>query len=130
MDPNGHVRHSVYYDLGASIRVAFLSAHGLTFEVLEALHFGPVLFREEAVFRREIRYGDDLWINLLVSKARRDGSRFSFRHEIARADGTLCATIQVDGAWIDTHLRKLAAPPEIVREMFETGPKSADFEWQ
>jgi acyl-CoA thioester hydrolase len=130
MDPNGHVRHSVYYDLGATIRVAFLSAHGATFEQMETQHFGPVLFREEAVFRREIRYGDELWINLVVTKLRHDGSRFSFRHEISRTDGTLCATINVDGAWIDTRLRKLTAPPEFVRLMFEAAPKSPDFEWQ
>ncbi|MBL7797755.1 MAG: thioesterase family protein [Saprospiraceae bacterium] len=130
MDPNGHVRHSVYYDLGASARVAFLSAYGVTYEMMDAHHFGPILFREEAVFRQEMRYGDDLWINLLVSRLRRDGSRFSFRHEITRTDGTLCATINVDGAWIDTTRRKLTIPPDSIREMFEAAPKSSDFEWQ
>lgn len=129
LDPNAHVRHSVYYDWGASIRVAFLSAHGVTFEWMEANRIGPILFREEAIFRREIRYGDDLQINLLVSKARRDGSRFSFRHEIARADGTLCAVLNVDGAWLDTERRKLAVPPDLVRNLMESGPKSDDFEW-
>lgn len=129
LDANAHVRHSVYYDWGASIRIAFLENHGVTFEQMDRLSFGPVLFREEAVFRREIRYGDQLTVNLLVPRIRRDGSRFSFRHEIKRQDGTLCATINVDGAWIDTQKRKLTAPPEIVRKMFEAAPKSSDFEW-
>lgn len=129
MDPNEHLRHSVYYDLGASCRMAFLTAHGVTFQLMEQLHFGPVLFREEAIFRREIRYGDALWINLMVSQLRHDGSRFSFRHELYRDDGTRCAIIQVDGAWIDTQRRKLASPPAIVRQMFEAAPKSDDFIW-
>lgn len=129
LDPNAHVRHSVYYDWGASVRIAFLSAHGVTFEWMEANRIGPILFREEAIFRQEIRYGDALQINLLVSKARRDGSRFSFRHEIARADGTLCAVLNVDGAWLDTERRKLAVPPDLVRSLMESGPKSDDFEW-
>ncbi|MEZ4939346.1 MAG: thioesterase family protein [Saprospiraceae bacterium] len=129
MDSNAHMRHSVYYDLGASIRIEFLAMHGVTFPLMEEMHFGPVLFREEAVFRKEIRYGDALYINLQVPKCRRDGSRFSFRHEIRREDGTLCAVLQVDGAWIDTQKRKLTKPPEIVRAMFEAAPKTTDFQW-
>lgn len=129
MDANSHMRHSVYYDLGASVRIAFLAAHGITFEEMKVQHFGPVLFREEAIFRKEIRYGHSYTISLELSKARRDGSRFSFRHEISREDGVCCAIINVDGAWIDTNSRKLAAPPAIVQEMYAVAPKSADFEW-
>lgn len=127
LDPNGHVRHSVYYDWGASVRMAFLSAHGLTIERMAAEGFGPILFREEAVFRREVRYGDELSIGLLLAKARPDGSRFTFRHELMRADGTLCAVITVDGAWLDLHRRKLTVPPAAVAEMFALWPKTEDF---
>lgn len=129
LDPNGHVRHSVYYDFGAAIRVSFFTDHGLGFSVMEQFAVGPILFREEAVFRREIRFGDLLMINLRVTRLRHDGSRFSFRHELFRADGTLCAIITVDGAWIDTRRRKLTAPPEAGRTMLHSAPKSADFEW-
>lgn len=129
LDPNGHARHSVYYDFAAASRVDFLSASGVTLELMHTLHFGPILFREEAIFRKELRYGDSLWINVLVTKLRRDYSRFSFRHEISRDDGTLCAVINVDGAWIDTELRKLTLPPPEVIQSFENGPKSEDFQW-
>jgi len=129
LDPNGHARHSVYYDFGAALRVDFLSAAGVTLAFMEEHHFGPVLFREEALFRRELRYGDELWINLLVTQARHDGSRFSFRHEISRTDGILCAVINVDGAWIDTQRRKLATPPPLIAKMLGDGPKSEDFQW-
>lgn len=129
MDPNFHLRHSAYYDFGAAARMDFLMENGLSPAVMAQLHFGPILFREEAVFRREIRLGDEIFINLLVSKSRRDFSRFSFRHEITRPDGALCATINVDGAWLDTHLRKLAPPPALIAELAEAAPKSTDFEW-
>ncbi len=129
LDPNFHMRHSVFYDFGAAARMEFLMANGLSPAVMQQMNFGPILFREEAVFRREIRYGDQYFINVLMTKLRRDFSRFSFRHEITRDDGTLCAVINVDGAWIDTQLRKLARPPELVGQMSEKTPKSADFEW-
>ncbi len=128
MDPNFHVRHSVYYDFGAQLRIEFLFAHGLNPKVMAEHHFGPVLFREEAVFRKELRFGDDLRMNLFITALTRDFSRFSFLHEILKGD-TLCATVKVDGAWIDTVKRKLVAPPEVARPAFEAMPKSTDFQW-
>jgi acyl-CoA thioester hydrolase len=128
-DPNFHLRHSVYYDLAASLRVEFLESCGVTMELMKEHHFGPVLFREEAVFRREIRPGDRVTINLVITKLRRDHSRFSFRHELVRDDGTLCAVMNIDGAWIDTVKRKLAPPPAFVAETMDQGPRAEDFEW-
>jgi len=129
LDPNYHVRHSVYYDWGATLRLEFLSAYGLSYQAMQDLHFGPVLFREEAIFKREVRPGDVLSMNVLVTRLRPDYSRFSFRHELIREDGTLCALINVDGAWIDTQLRRLMVPPEIVAQMAESAPKAEDFAW-
>jgi acyl-CoA thioester hydrolase len=128
-DANFHLRHSAYYDFGATMRLEFLNAQGLTYELMATEHFGPILFREEAIFKREVRLGDTLSMNVLVTKLRRDGARFSFRHELTRGDGTLCAVINVDGAWIDTQARKLTVPPAVVLSMFEAAPKSEDFAW-
>ena len=129
LDPNFHLRHSVYYDFAATARVEFLAAHGVSTKLMIEQHFGPILFREEAIFRKEVRPGDSLFINVLVTKMRRDASRFSFRHELTRADGALCAIMNVDGAWIDSQLRKLTVPPAFVAEAMEDAQKSADFEW-
>jgi acyl-CoA thioester hydrolase len=130
LDPNFHVRHSVYYDWGAFVRIEFLNEQGLTAEVMQELKFGPILFREECVFRREVRSGDDMRINLRMMKSRKDYSRWSIQHQISRADGTLCALLTVDGAWIDMVKRKLSTPPAKVEEVFERMPKGEEFEWQ
>jgi acyl-CoA thioester hydrolase len=128
-DANFHLRHSVYYDFGATARLEFLSKYGLTYALMQQQHFGPVLFREEAVFRREVRPEDQIFINLLVTKLRPDFARYSFRHEVTRADGTLCAVMHVDGAWIDTNLRKITVPPQVIGDVLEALPKAVDFEW-
>ncbi len=130
LDPNFHLRHSVYYDFGAQVRMAFLSENGLTTEVMQQTQVGPVLFREECIFRREVWYGDSLTINMQLLKLRRDFARFSFRHEIKKADGTLCAILTVDGAWMDTKARKLTIPPAVGQDLLNNMPKAADFEWQ
>ena len=128
LDPNFHLRHSVYYDFGAEHRIEILESNGLTLKFMQENHLGPVLFREECIFRREIRLGDEVFITAKVAKMKADASRWSIQHEFMRADQKLLATLTVDGAWIDTNLRKLASPiPAIVAEVFDHFPKTGDF---
>jgi len=129
LDPNFHIRHSVYYDWGAFVRVEFLNEYGLTSQVMQELKFGPILFREECIFRKEIRLGDEIKMNLQLLRSKKDFSRWSIRHHISKGDGTLCAVLTVDGAWLDVEKRKLASPPEKVYEVFNKMPKGEEFEW-
>lgn len=128
MDPNFHLRHEVYYSLGAQARVEMLFASGITPVVMQQAHLGPILFREECLFKREIRLGDQVDLLVRVSKARADGSRWSFRNEFMRKDGQLCAVLNVEGAWIDTQKRKITVPPQELMLPFMALPRTADFE--
>jgi acyl-CoA thioester hydrolase len=128
-DPNFHVRHSVYYDWGALCRINFLYEHGLTPAIFQQASFGPILFREEAVFRKEIRFGDTISIDMKLSKARKDYSRWTITHEIKRNDGSLCTILTVDGAWINVKERKLFTPPEIVHSVFQEILPTENFVW-
>jgi acyl-CoA thioester hydrolase len=96
---------------------------------MQELKFGPILFREECVFRREIRSGDEIKMNLQLSRSRKDFSRWSIQHQITKTDGILCAVLTVDGAWMDVMRRKLSSPPEKVHDVFEKMPKGEHFEW-
>lgn len=129
LDPNFHLRHSVYYDWGAFCRVEFLNEQGLTADVMMQLQFGPILFREECVFRREIKSGDAVKINLQVTKSRKDFSRWSIQHQIFKNDNVLCAVLNVDGAWMNLVQRKLMSPPEKVHDVFAQMPKAEGFEF-
>jgi acyl-CoA thioester hydrolase len=129
IDANRHLRHSAYYDYGATLRMMILSENGLTTEKLEQLQIGPVLFREEAVFRREIRLEDVITVDVELLKATPDYSRWSIRHNFLKADGSLAAVINIDAAWIDMVKRKLAVPDEFMQKIFADFPKSDDFEF-
>lgn len=129
LDPNFHLRHSVYYDWGAFCRVEFLNEYGLTAEVMQKLQFGPILFKEECVFRREIKSGDTIQMNLQLIRAKKDYSRWSIQHQVIKNDDTLCAVLSVDGAWMNSVQRKLTSPPEQVHEVFSKMPQSENFEW-
>jgi acyl-CoA thioester hydrolase len=128
IDANRHLRHSVYYDYGAAIRLNVLSERGLTIKKLEELLIGPILFREEAIFRREIVFEDVITVNVALYKVTHDFGRWSLRHHFTKADGTLAAILNIDGAWIDLKKRKLAVPNEFIRKIFENFPRSEDFQ--
>ncbi|OLY92238.1 acyl-CoA thioester hydrolase [Cnuella takakiae] len=130
LDANFHLRHSVYYDWGAYCRMEFLNAHGLTPSAMQQLGIGPILFREECTFRREILMGDEVQIKLAVIRGRKDYSRWSIQHQVFKNDNVLCATLTVDGAWIGIKERRLVTPPEQVWHVFEQMPKGEGFEWQ
>jgi acyl-CoA thioester hydrolase len=129
LDPNFHIRHSVYYDWGAFCRVEFLNEHGLTADVMQQLKFGPILFREESVFRKEIRSGDEIKIDLKLLRSKQDYSRWSIQHHITKNGGILCAVLTVDGAWMNIEQRKLTSPPEKVHHVFSQMPLAEKFEW-
>mgnify|MGYP002777208904 CR=1 FL=1 len=129
IDQNRHLRHSAYYDYGATTRIACFSQHGLTNLKFEELHIGPILFREEALFKREIKFEDKITVDLVVTKASQDFSRWSIRHHFFKEDGTLSAIINMDGAWIDMGKRKLAIPNEFIQTVFSDFPRSEDFVW-
>ena len=128
LDPNFHVRHSVYYDFGAQQRVEILYQLGLTPEIMQQHHIGPVLFREECLFKREIRFAQDVTITASVAKMKADGSKWTIQHKLLSPEQKELAIITVDGAWMDTNLRKLANPiPKIVVDVLEAFPKSDDY---
>lgn len=129
LDPNFHLRHSVYYDWGAFVRMSFMTERGITPSLLQQLHTGPILFREECIFKREISFNDEVELNLTLTKSTHDMSRWSMKHEIWKNKDTLSAILHIDGAWLNTQLRKLAIPPDSFREVFEAVPRSDDFFW-
>lgn len=128
LDPNFHVRHSSYYDYGAQHRVEILEQLGMTMRIMQQQNFGPILFREECVFRKEIRMSTKVFISTKVGKIKSDASRWTLIHELKNEAEELLATITVDGAWMDTQLRKIANPtPQIAIDVMNLMPKSDDF---
>ncbi len=129
IDANFHLRHSVYYDLCAQQRMEAMAKVGITMDVMKQLHIGPVLFREECVFRREIHLHDEVMLDLAVKGLSEDHGRFAFEHRFTKAGGTHCATLTVEGAWIDTRLRKLCPAPPMASNALDHLPRAAGSAW-
>jgi acyl-CoA thioester hydrolase len=130
VDANMHLRHSAYADFGAQARIELLESLGFNAHVLNTLNLGPVLFREELIYKREVLPNDMIKVSCALSKGRKDGSRWSFVQKICRSDDVEAAIIHTDGAWIDRTTRKLVALPADWAEKFMQIPKSENFTWE
>ncbi|MBD2720825.1 acyl-CoA thioesterase [Hymenobacter armeniacus] len=122
MDPNGHMRHSAYADFAADQRVALLAQWGYDVKRFAELRLGPILFREETKYLKEVNIGEEIRVDGHLASAAPDGSRWSIVHTIYKADGRVAATVTVEGAWLDLDRRKLTVPPAELAAAFSAMP--------
>jgi acyl-CoA thioester hydrolase len=127
LDPNFHLRHSAYYDFGAYCRICFLYDNGITDKLMRQHQIGPILFREECSFKKEVIFGDGISIVLKLKSMSADFRKFSLLHEIYKNDNELAALLTVDAAWMDTRLRKIVVPPQIIIDSWNVLEKTEDF---
>jgi len=130
MDPNRHMRHSVYNDYAAQTRIAMFQDFGLSINEISGMNLGPILFREETKFYKEIGLSEEIKVTCKVMTMRKNGSRWTFLHQIYKQIGDKAAQITVDGAWLNLEKRKLATPPETLLDVVKQFPRSESFEWQ
>lgn len=127
LDANMHLRHSAYADFAAQARLELMDHMQFGFNELARLRIGPVLFREELKYLKEVRPNELIKVSCLLKSCYEDGSRWSFLQKVYRHDGTEAAIIHADGAWIDLDKRKLTGLPEEAMQRFMQIPKTPDF---
>ncbi|WP_046242771.1 acyl-CoA thioesterase [Hymenobacter terrenus] len=122
MDPNGHMRHSAYADYAADQRVVVLAKWGYDVARFAQLRLGPILFREETKYLKEVSVGEEIRVDGQLASVNADGSRWTIVHTIYKANGRVAAIVTVDGAWLDLDRRKLTTPPAELAASFSTLP--------
>lgn len=127
-DPNNHMRHTAYNDYAAQVRMSFLDEHGYNMDKLLSLGIGPVLFREDTRFMREVRQGEKLIVDLEMLGISKDGRFWNMIHHLYKGDRKKAAEIIVEGAWIDLKERKIKAPPQEITDHFMALHKSDRFQ--
>lgn len=126
-DANRHVRHSAYYDYGAHMRLRFFFEKGYGPAEMNQFNIGPVLFKEECSFIREISLDENIIINILRGPISDDGAKWILHHEIFSLDRTKKAHITTKGAWLDLGKRKLTVPASQIVEALLTLPPGEDY---
>ncbi len=128
IDMNGHMRHTAYNDYAAQTRVMIFAKYNLGMDELAGFGVGPVLFREETLFKKEIRIGETFTVNAKIKCMSRNFRKWTIVHEI-KAGEDLSAVITVDGAWLGLKSRRVEAPPQEMLDQVKDFPKADDFYW-
>jgi acyl-CoA thioester hydrolase len=126
-DANAHMRNTAFLDLCVDTRFMYFAQQGVAAE-FERLRVGPVIFRDEVDYFRELRLLESVRVTLALCGLSEDGSRFRLRNELFAADGTLAARVTSNGAWLNLVTRKLTPPPESVAAVLAAAPHTDDFE--
>lgn len=127
IDPNRHMRHTAYNDYAAQARVGIFTDCGLPMEKIAQMGLGPILFREETKFLKEVNLFEKITVTCKIKAMRKDASRWSILHEVFKEDGVRAAEITVEGAWLDLNKRKLGIPNQTMIDTVEQFPKTEDF---
>jgi acyl-CoA thioester hydrolase len=128
IDGNLHLRHSAYADFAAQARIELLNEIGLDYKTIAAIRIGPILFREELIYLREVGLNDRIRVTTQLTRSTADSGRYSFRHELFRGDGVKAAIVNIDGAWMDVVHRKLTVLPDHFSVRLAEIPKSEDYQ--
>lgn len=118
IDGNMHLRHSAYADFATQARMFELEKLGITADDFLREKMGPILFREETIYLREVKPNETITVKVAITKCLPDASRWTIRHELFRGDGVKAAEVIIDGAWMSTETRKLAVPPASIADKF------------
>ncbi len=127
-DPNRHMRHTAYNDYAAEVRVRYFKEQGVSIEDFAKENLGPILFKEETSFYKEIHIGEDITVNLSLKAVSNNIERWKLLHQIFNEEGKIAAEVMVYGAWIDLTKRKLAVPSAKFTSLFSSLNQTEDFE--
>lgn len=128
MDANRHMKNTAFSEYAVDTRFQMLMSRGFDQARFEELRFGPVIFREEIRYRREVQAGQTITLSVLSAGLSADGSQWRVRQQVRGEDGREAATLVIDGAWIHLDTRRLIAPPEDLMRIMQELPRAEGYE--
>ena len=120
VDPNLHMRHTVYLDYADQTRIKFFNENGLPFNKLMRMGIGPILFGTETRFLKEVLLSEMVRIDCELVDIAPDGRKWVMKHRMYKENGEIAAEMIYRGAWFDLKVRKVAAPPKEVFELMNS----------
>jgi acyl-CoA thioester hydrolase len=127
LDANAHMANTSYLDYAANTRFLFFAQHGFTVSRFATEKFGPVMTRDEIVYRKELRLGEEFRVDLESVGISKDGVRFRVRNTFHNAENVVIATITSDGVWFDLETRRPRVPPPEIDNLMRNLKRSGDY---
>ena len=129
VDPNMHLRHTVYLDFTDQARVQLFAEHGIPFTSLRKMMLGPVIFGVASSFHKEVLLGESVGVDCKLLGMSEDFRKWHFRQHVYKENGEVAALVSTKGAWVDLMQRKLTIPHEKIIAVMEKVERSEDFQY-
>lgn len=127
LDGNAHVGNSSYLDYASNTRFLFFTLNGFPASRFASEKFGPVIARDELVYRKELRLMDEFRVDFEAVGAASDGVRFRVRNTFRNSLGEILATVTSEGVWFDLERRRPRAPPPDLDSVMRKLKRSDDY---
>ena len=111
VDGNGHMANIAYLTRSADTRFLFFFENGFPNSRFSTEHIGPVILRDELVYRKELRLLQEFSVDLQMAGLSSDGGRFRIQNTFRNSDGEVTAIVNSEGVWFDLMNRRPRAPP-------------------
>ena len=128
MDFNAHMRNTAYLDTAVDVRLMYFAENGFPSSEFERLRLGPVVRKDELEYFREFRLLEPVTVTFELAGINADASRFRFRNDFLRPDGTLAARLTTTGGWLDLAQRRLVPPPDSLAAILNALSRTENFE--
>lgn len=127
VDFNGHMRNTAYLDVSSDVRMLCFAEGGFPMREFERLRVGPVVFKDEVEYLRELRLLEPFKVTLALAGLSQDGARFRLRNAFADESGRPVARVTSTGGWLNLDARRLLPPPEPVARVLAGLTRTEDY---
>lgn len=111
LDGNGHMANRAFLDRAADTRVFLFAENGFPASRFASERIGPVILRDELVYRKELRLMDEYSVDLEFFGISFDGTRFDVGNTFRTASDEIAAIVRSQGLWFDLETRRPRIPP-------------------
>ena len=101
LDANHHMGNTSYLDRAHDTRMLFFAQQGFTMSRFAAERFGPVVVRDELVYRKELRLLDEFTVDFELAGLSAEGVRFRVRNTFRNVANEVAAAVTSEGVWFD-----------------------------
>ena len=119
--------NSSYLGYAADTRMHFFTEHGFALVRFASEKFGPVMARDELVYRIELRLMDEFTVDLELVGLSANGSRFKVRNAFRTISEVVAASVTSEGVWFDLERRRPRIPPSDLDALMRALRHAKDF---
>ena len=127
LDANHHMANRAFLDRAADTRVLFFARNGFPVARFAAERIGPVILRDELVYRKELRLLDEFTVDLELFGLSLDGTRFDLGNTFRTMDDVVAAVVRSEGLWFDIEHRRPRSPPAELDAVERRMPRGEGF---